>query len=56
MKRIDHRERIAALEAALQDAKREHDAELAVRAARQLAQYRPKRCHFDNIPKLNRSV
>lgn len=58
-KRIDHRQRVAALEAALQDAKRERDAELAQRAATQLAQYAPhawRRCHFDNSPKLDRSV
>lgn len=56
-KRIDHRQRVAALEVALQDAKREHDAELAQRAAAQLAQYRPgKLLQTRNTSRLDRSV
>lgn len=56
-KRIDHRQRIEALESALKDALKEHDAELAQRAAAQLAQYRPgKLLQTRNTSRLDRSV
>ena len=56
-KRIDHRQRIEALESALKDAMRERDAELAQRAAAQLAQYRPgKLVQMNHTGRVDRSV